>query len=473
MTTDTSPKDAQDEALSLAHALDGGKLIDDSTEWADTLHASAAELRRLHAKVQELERAVAAEREACAATVEQMTARSRWIRGGINGEATKPCEYAAAIRARGADLDLARLTERGATAWAGVDAQALRDGDDIRADGPSVTAAIDADALLPVITWLDNGCEPARAAEELRLLVRRAAVAIPTSLNLACKSVQKRLATQWGYVPAYDAGAIKAAALASAAPPTSIGGRALRMVLQGMRHPAYPPYVNQFADAIENALASSAQPAAAPAAVAGPSEWREALEEALSVMRSVSMSRDRRVVREGCVLYLQTEEWCRWLEHEVGPKIAALLAAAPTTQAAPETREARGKRLISEMLEADSIATAACRQVAELPERSSPEDWPEAMLVTQEELHSIVFDAVVATQAAPTPSAQGDALDAARYRWLRQIRLRVGHGDIVVWMDDRNAGKGFQRHKDLWGEALDAAIDAARAAKEGDADAPR
>lgn len=70
----------------------------------------------------------AREREACAATVEQMTARSRWIRGGINGEATKPCEYAAAIRARGADPDLARLIERGATAWAGVDAQALREG---------------------------------------------------------------------------------------------------------------------------------------------------------------------------------------------------------------------------------------------------------------------------------------------------------------------------------------------------------
>lgn len=38
--------DATPEALRLAHALDGGKLIDDSTEWADTLHAAADELRR-------------------------------------------------------------------------------------------------------------------------------------------------------------------------------------------------------------------------------------------------------------------------------------------------------------------------------------------------------------------------------------------------------------------------------------------
>ena len=37
----------QTEALRLAHALSGGKLIDDSTEWADTLHAAAAELRRI------------------------------------------------------------------------------------------------------------------------------------------------------------------------------------------------------------------------------------------------------------------------------------------------------------------------------------------------------------------------------------------------------------------------------------------
>ena len=31
----------QPEALRLAHALGGGELIDDSTEWADTLHAAA------------------------------------------------------------------------------------------------------------------------------------------------------------------------------------------------------------------------------------------------------------------------------------------------------------------------------------------------------------------------------------------------------------------------------------------------
>ena len=45
----------QPEALRLAHTLSGGKLIDDSTEWADTLHAAAAELRHQHARITELE----------------------------------------------------------------------------------------------------------------------------------------------------------------------------------------------------------------------------------------------------------------------------------------------------------------------------------------------------------------------------------------------------------------------------------
>jgi hypothetical protein len=53
----------------------------------------------------ELERFAAlvasAEREACAALIESTTERSRWIRCGINGTPIEPCQYAAAIRARG------------------------------------------------------------------------------------------------------------------------------------------------------------------------------------------------------------------------------------------------------------------------------------------------------------------------------------------------------------------------------------
>lgn len=66
--------------------------------------AARLEIEALHARVQELERerAVAAEREACAKLVQDMSHHRRWVRAGINGEPIRPCEYAAAIRARGA-----------------------------------------------------------------------------------------------------------------------------------------------------------------------------------------------------------------------------------------------------------------------------------------------------------------------------------------------------------------------------------
>lgn len=61
-----------------------------------------------------------------------------------------------------------------------------------------------------------------------------------------------------------------------------------------------------------------------------PASWRDAMRDALSVCDSVSMSRDRRIVRDGCVLYLQTEEWCKWAEQEVAPKLRQALDASPT-----------------------------------------------------------------------------------------------------------------------------------------------
>ena len=47
----------------------------------------------------------------------------------------------------------------------------------------------------------------------------------------------------------------------------------------------------------------------------------EAMRDGLSVCNSVSTSKDRRVRRDGVTMYLQTEEWCDWLEKEVGPRI--------------------------------------------------------------------------------------------------------------------------------------------------------
>lgn len=72
------------------------------------------------------------------------------------------------------------------------------------------------------------------------------------------------------------------------------------------------------------------------------------------------------------------------------------------------------------------IVADICQAVAELPDRNSPEDWPEAMLVTHEELAAIVRDALsaAAQAAAPTteqaapgyPHEQMDAMALARYK---------------------------------------------------------
>ena len=70
----------QPEALQLAHALNGSKLIDDSTEWADTLHAAAAELRRQHARITELEDVADMAIKRIAELAEETEAAENWRR---------------------------------------------------------------------------------------------------------------------------------------------------------------------------------------------------------------------------------------------------------------------------------------------------------------------------------------------------------------------------------------------------------
>ena len=74
----------QPEALRMAHALSGGKLIDDSTEWADTLHAAAAELRHKPARIEELEAQLSTSQPAAqgmdAQTIRHISALSELVR---------------------------------------------------------------------------------------------------------------------------------------------------------------------------------------------------------------------------------------------------------------------------------------------------------------------------------------------------------------------------------------------------------
>lgn len=55
------------------------------------------------------------------------------------------------------------------------------------------------------------------------------------------------------------------------------------------------------------------------------------------------------------------------------------------------------------------LPAAVSRSVAEMPDRSSPEDWPEAMLVTQDELTEIVereIEKLLESLQSPTPAPE-------------------------------------------------------------------
>lgn len=85
-------------------------------------------------------------------------------------------------------------------------------------------------------------------------------------------------------------------------------------------------------------------------------------------------------------------------------------------------------------LDATTLAERICTDVAELGDRNSPADWPEAMLVTRAELHTIVIAALSEEQR---PAAWNDGKTAAlvnalrdtavEYHATQQLRERIAH----------------------------------------------
>lgn len=59
-----------------------------------------------------------------------------------------------------------------------------------------------------------------------------------------------------------------------------------------------------------------------------------------------------------------------------------------------EKKIAEAHRTVVPIVTMQTIATAIVKRVAELPNRSSPDDWPQAMLVTGEELRRIIMEEV-------------------------------------------------------------------------------
>lgn len=82
----------------------------------------------------------------------------------------------------------------------------------------------------------------------------------------------------------------------------------------------------------------------------------------------------------------------------------------------------------------ECIANQVCQSVAELPDRDSPPDWPQAMLVTSDELRNIVLNAIndAAPQAQPA-DALDVAFEAVRKRFCKLPRysfLLDGKGNV-------------------------------------------
>jgi len=103
--------------------------------------------------------------------------------------------------------------------------------------------------------------------------------------------------------------------------------------------------------------------------------WRTALEDALSVCQSVHTGRDRRVVRDGCVLYLQTEEWCKWAEEEVAPKLRAALAAPQPAESVPDCRWPQTGSCLAWMRSAPQRQPLTAPQILELMPATVPASY--------------------------------------------------------------------------------------------------
>lgn len=88
-------------------------------------------------------------------------------------------------------------------------------------------------------------------------------------------------------------------------------------------------------------------------------------------------------------------------------KMAAVLKAVNDARAILQQRHKAELAALQAPRTPETIIDRIIREVAELPDRSSPEDWPEAMLVTSDELRSILTDAL------PSPP-QVDPLGAPR-----------------------------------------------------------
>lgn len=83
-----------------------------------------------------------------------------------------------------------------------------------------------------------------------------------------------------------------------------------------------------------------------------------------------------------------------------------------------------------------AIADFICRGVAEIPDRNSPKDWPEAMLVTHAELRMIVDEALAVSNWGAAPVASNTTAEPAPIQPAGvEVEAMIGS---QVWFDRKD-----------------------------------
>jgi hypothetical protein len=155
---------------------------------------------------------------------------------------------------------------------------------------------------------------------------------------------------------------------------------------------------------------------------------REAIQDGFSVCQSVCMDRSRRVMRDDCAFYLQTEEWCKWVKDDVGTSVVSAIAAIDAALSAHETPVANAGWMKSGAL------------LYRLTDDRKPVNRDEIRVTMADGSRTDeacsrrageLFDRLTAAPAAPVAiDAERDQLraevealraDAERYRWLRSV----------------------------------------------------
>lgn len=105
------------------------------------------------------------------------------------------------------------------------------------------------------------------------------------------------------------------------------------------------------------------------------------------------------------------------------------------------------------MMTTTEVVEEILRGVAELPDRTSPDDWPEAMLVTHDELESIVRAAL----AAPAPAGVEELIEVLRRpvpEQLDSLRHPEGWGGALEQKFARYEALGYNQALDDLAAAL-------------------